>query len=146
MPKKSQPQEIIKPSISREDTLKFEKELEDYKSSHRKSPDPNYYGTVLTTKSGKEFISNQILGACQWWEVAYCLNNKIISHRKDGVWRIVSETAYNSYNPPSTTRVEAWGQFAPKWRALQELREKRKYAEEKDKESIQSLLVAENQN
>ncbi|MDE2218704.1 MAG: hypothetical protein KGJ58_04680 [Patescibacteria group bacterium] len=127
--------------LTREDIKSFEKELEDYKNSHRKSPNPDYYGTVLTTKSGKEFIANKILGKCEWWEVAYCLNNKIISHRQDGLWRIVSETAYNSYNPPSTTRVEAWGQFAPKWRALQELREKRRYAEEKDKESIQSLLM-----
>jgi len=71
------------------------------------------------------FVRNPILGLCHWSKVQYCLKNCIIS-RKDGKWFIADANNYTDW--------------LEKNNALHDLKLRREFAENKNKEETDEFL------
>ena len=133
MRKQQQKFEVAK--LTDEEIKEFERELEDYKGTTLFDNSLEYYGCPL--KNQKDFsgyVLNPVLDGVHWSVVKYCLDKGIIKRYKDGrfTWLIALEDSKDF------TRILdcPYKEFMPKWKGLQDLKQRRLYAKDCENEGL----------
>mgnify|MGYP001558605055 CR=1 FL=1 len=143
MPRKQKQQVVIhKPELTRDEVREFERELEDWKLSAVMSNPLEYYGRPLKDQEKfNGFVISEVIGGVHWSVVDYAQKNHCIGKRKNG-WVVITEG-----REPIGDKGEMWfvtrayDAFIRKWKALDDLKNKRAYAEKQGLEELENLDV-----
>lgn len=118
--------------------LEFERMIESLKTETQPLREREYYGYLIPKHPG--YVINEILGGVHWTTVEYAINRGYII-RKEG-----QNKAYWSIGNKGTSRnvdISEYMDFKNKLKALDELRERRNYAHQKENESIAKEVDSE---
>lgn len=112
----------------------FEKELEDYKTTHVLEQSIEYYGkpNIYNTK----LVLNPIIGGCESHVVSYCLDNGIIK-KVGNNWFVVAEEMDDRAG--GICKTVAFNSFWEKWNGLQNLKMRRHFAQKTNQTELKTL-------
>lgn len=132
--KKQQIEEnLIIPELTDDEIREFEQELENYKLSAKMFNELSYYGQPLKNQDRfLGYVNNSILGGVHWSVIDYCLKNSILRKNRFSNWFSVAEVYERM--PGGRCETNAYDRFIKKWRGLKDLRERRLYASDMEKE------------
>ncbi len=119
-----------------EEVKEFERELEGYESQHLTN-ELRFYGEPLNEEKFPGVVMNEILGGVHWSVVAYALEKGAIGKGPKG-WFVNAEILEKRQGGRCETKV--YNYFMFKYKALQNLRERRRFAKKKESESLENLV------
>lgn len=138
--KQQEIEKIIRPELTDDEIKEFERELEDYKQSATLDKDLSFYGyPIKDQEQFNGYVCNDILGGVHWSVIDYCRKNKILGRYKDGRWFIMAEV-YEKWGGGKCATT-AYNYFLERWCGLKNLKERRRYAKEKEAEAYQQLVL-----
>ena len=128
--------------MEKEEIREFEKELENYRQQVKLERPIEFYGYPSKIKKG--YVFNEILGACHWSVVQYCIDNRILDRRGDR-WVLIGQMEIRKINRNETKEVLIpvnYFEFKPKWDGLQKLNRQENYARLEDGQDIDEVEKA----